>query len=123
MLPDWFDFEETLGKLDSAYWLDQAFIIWFERQVEDRIKITVEVGPIPYEERYQLLTMLGKHGISFQQNAKQEGKKHTKIYTACTEVKDWPSKQEVLKSMVELYNAPEINDMFRKTVLSVEGMV
>lgn len=122
VLPDWFDFEETLGKPDSAYWLGQAFIIWFERQVEDRIKITVEVGPIPYEDRYQLLTMLEKHGISFQQNAKQEGKKYTRIYTAWTEVKDWASKQEVLKSMMELYNAPEINDLFRKIALSVEGM-
>ncbi|RLQ91334.1 PD-(D/E)XK nuclease family protein [Planomicrobium sp. Y74] len=122
VLPDWFDFEETLGKPDSAYWLGQAFVIWFERQVENRIKITVEVGPIPYEERYQLLTMLEKHGISFQQNAKQEGKKYTKIYTAWTEVKDWASKQEVLNSMLELYNAPEINDLFQKIALSVEGM-
>ncbi|WP_341201111.1 PD-(D/E)XK nuclease family protein [Planomicrobium okeanokoites] len=122
VLPDWFDFEETLGKPDSTYWLGQAFIIWFERQVADRIKITVEVGPIPYEERYQLLTILEKHGISFQQNAKQEGKKYTKIYTAWTDVKDWASKQEVLNSMLELYNAPEINDLFRKIALSVEGM-
>lgn len=122
VLPDWFDFEETLGKPDSAYWLGQAFIIWFERQVEDRIKITVEVGPIPYEERYQLLTMLEKQGINFQQNAKQEGKKYTKIYTAWTEVNDWASKQEVLKSMLELYNAPEINDLFQKIAMSVERM-
>lgn len=65
VLPDWFDFEETLGKPDSAYWLGQA-IIWFERQVEDRIKIMVEVSPIPYEERVQLLTRLEKHDVSFQ---------------------------------------------------------
>lgn len=122
VLPDWFDFEETLGKPDSAYWLGQTFIIWFERQVEDRIKITLEVGPISYEERVQLLTMLEKHGVSFQQNAKQEGKKYTRIYTAWTGVKDWGSKQEVLNSIMELYNAPEINDLFRKIALSVEGM-
>lgn len=122
VLPDWFDFEETLGKPDSAYWLGQAFIIWFERRADERMKIAVEVGPIPYEERYQLLTILEKHGVSFQQNAKQEGKKYTRIYTAWTEIKDWASKQEVLKSMLELYNAPEINDLFRKIALSVEEM-
>lgn len=122
VLPDWFDFEETLAKPDSTDWLGQTLIIWFERQVENRIKVTVEVGPIPCEERYQLLSMLEKQGINFQQNAKQEGKKYTKIYTARTEVNDWASKQEVLKSMLQLYNAPEINDLFRKTVLSVEEM-
>ncbi|MBZ5201567.1 PD-(D/E)XK nuclease family protein [Planomicrobium chinense] len=122
VLPDWFDFEETLGKPDSSYWLGQAFIIWFERQVGERLKITVEIGPIPYEERYQLLTMLEAHGVHFQQNAKQEGKKYTRIYTAWTEVKDWASKQEVLKSMLELYDAPKLNELFQKIALSVESM-
>lgn len=122
VLPDWFDFEETLGQPVSAYWLDQALIIWFERQAEERLKITVEVGPILYKERYQLLTMLEKQGITFQQNAKQEGKKYTKIYTAWTEVKDWASKQEVLNSMLELYDTPQINDVFQKIALSVEAM-
>ncbi|MFP3358011.1 hypothetical protein R0K17_11705 [Planococcus sp. SIMBA_143] len=56
------------------YWLGQAFIIWFERQVGERLKITVEVGPIPYAERYRLLTELEKHSVSFQQSGKQEGK-------------------------------------------------
>lgn len=122
VLPDWFDFEETLGKPDSAYWLGQPFIVWFERQVEERLKITVEVGPIAYGERLHLLTMLEKHGVNFQQNAKQEGKKNTRIYTAWVEVKDWASKQEVLKSMLDLYNAPELNDLYRKIALSVEAM-
>lgn len=47
VLPDWFDFQETLGEPESAYWLGQAFIMWFERQVGERLKINVELGPIP----------------------------------------------------------------------------
>ncbi|TWT25299.1 hypothetical protein [Planomicrobium sp. CPCC 101110] len=90
--------------------------------MENRLKITVEVGPIPYEERVQLLTMLEKHGVSFRQNVKQEGKKYTRIYTAWTEVRGWASKQEVLNSILELYDAPEINDLFQKIALSVEAM-
>lgn len=122
ILPDWFDFQETLGEPASAYWLGQAFIIWFERQVGERLKITVEVGPIPYAERYRLLTELEKRGVSFQQSGKQEGKRYTRIYTAWTDVGDWASKQEVLKSMFVLYDAPELNDLFRKIAESVEVM-
>lgn len=122
VMPDWFDFEETLSKPDSSYWLGQAFIIWFERQVGERLKITVEIGPIPYEERYQLLTIIETHSVHFQQNAKQEGKKYTRIYTAWIEVKDWASKEEVLKSMLELYDAPKLNELFQKIALSVESM-
>lgn len=118
----WFDFEETWGKSVSASWLDQVFIIWFELQAEERLKITVEVGPIPYKERHQLLTMLEKQGGTFQQSEKQEGRKYTKIYTAWTEVEDWASKQEVLNSMLELYEAPGINDLFRKIAVSPEAM-
>lgn len=122
VLSDWFDFQETLGEPASAYWLGQAFVIWFERQVGERLKITVEVGPIPYTERYRLLTELEKRGVSFQQSGKQEGKRYTRIYTAWTDVGDWASKQEVLKSMFMLYDAPELNDLFQKIALSVERM-
>ncbi|WP_180956279.1 MULTISPECIES: PD-(D/E)XK nuclease family protein [unclassified Planococcus (in: firmicutes)] len=122
VLPDWFDFQETLGKPESAYWLGEAFIIWFERQVGERLKITVEVGPIPYAERYRLLTELENRDVSFQKSGKEEGKKYTKIYTAWTDVGDWASKQEVLKSMFVLYDAPELNDLFRKIAESVEAM-
>ncbi|MFP8782590.1 PDDEXK-like family protein [Planococcus plakortidis] len=122
ILPDWFDFQETLGEPASAYWLGQAFIIWFERQVGERLKVTVEVGPIPYEERLRLLTELEKRGVSFQQSGKEEGKRYTRIYTAWTDVGDWASKREVLKSMFVLYDAPELNDLFRKIAESVEVM-
>lgn len=65
---------------------------------------------------------LEKQGVSFQQNAKMEGKKYTKVYTAWADVSDWASKQKVLKSMLELYEAPELNDLFRKIAQSVESM-
>ena len=122
ILPDWFDFQETLGEPGSVYWLGQAFVIWFEQQVGERLKITVEVGPIPHAERYRLLTELEKRGVSFQQSGKQEGKRYTRIYTAWTDVGDWASKQEVLKSMLVLYDAPELDDLFRKIAESVEVM-
>lgn len=114
VLPDWFDFQETLGKPASVYWLGQAFIIWFEQQTDDRLKINVEVGPIQQEKRYLLLSSLETQGVSFRQDAKMEGKKYTKIYTGVTTLANWSSKQEVVKGMFELYNDQLLAELFQK---------
>lgn len=113
---------QTLHSSNASNRLDQVFIIWFERQVGESLKIIMKVGQIPYAERYRLLTELEKHGVAFRQSGKQEGKKYTKIYIPWTEVDDWSSKQEVLKSMFVLYDALELNGLFRKIAESVEVM-
>ncbi|WP_332698927.1 PD-(D/E)XK nuclease family protein [Halalkalibacter lacteus] len=122
ILPEWVDFVETIGEPEQGYWLGHGLIIWFERTWDERLKVNIEVGPIPFEERLKLLTALEFQGISFRTSAKLEGKKYTKIHTQTTEVLDWANKQEILEGMERLYHDPDINSTFKKIALAVETM-
>jgi hypothetical protein len=120
ILPDWSDFEEVIGKPEEGYWLGQGLIIWFERTWDERLKINVEVGPIPYENRYRLLTELEHQGVSFQSSGKLEGKKYTKIYTKTINIVDWANKQEIVDGMESLYHDRDINSTFKQIAVAIE---
>ncbi|MDG5788816.1 PD-(D/E)XK nuclease family protein [Evansella sp. AB-P1] len=122
ILPDWSDFEEVIGKPEEDYWLGQGLIIWFKRTWDERLKINVEVGPIPYESRYRLLTELEKQGVSFQSSGKLEGKKYTKVYTNTINIVDWANKQEIVNGMESLYHDPDINNVFKQIAVAIEKM-
>lgn len=122
LLPDWIDYERVLGKPEQGYWLGQGFIIWFERTGDDRLKINVEVGPIPFENRFRLLSELETLGVSFQSSGKLEGKKYTKIYTHAIDIKDWANKTTVVEGMEELYHHEGLNNTFKSIAIAVEKM-
>ncbi|WP_442600034.1 PD-(D/E)XK nuclease family protein [Neobacillus sp. D3-1R] len=122
ILPDWVDFKESIGEPEQGYWLGYGLINWFERTWDDRLKITIEVGPIPFEKRYKLLTALESQGVSLRQSAKMEGKKYTKIFTQTTIVSDWANKKEIVDGMERLYHDQDINSMFKNIASAIETM-
>ncbi|MFB5934813.1 PD-(D/E)XK nuclease family protein [Peribacillus castrilensis] len=122
ILPDWLDFAETIGEPEQGYWLGHGLIIWFERTWDERLKVNVEVGPVPFEKRLELLTAFESQGVSFRTSAKLEGKKYTKIYTQTTDISDWANKQEIVEKMERLYHDSDINSTFKKIALAVESM-
>ena len=101
---------------------DMKYTIWFERTWGERLKVNVEVGPIPFENRLKLLNELENQGIQFRQSAKIEGKKYTKVYTQVTDISDWASKQVLVEGMERLYQDPAINTVFKKIALAIESM-
>lgn len=122
ILPEWADFSEVIGEPEHGYWLGHGLIIWFERMWNEHLKVSVEVGPVPYEKRLQLLNAMESQGISFRATGKLEGKKYTKIYTATTEIADWANKQEIVKGMVTLFHDPALTETFKRVALAVENM-
>lgn len=120
--PEWADYKKTLGEPETGYWLGHGIAIWFKRKANEQLKIYVEVGPLPYEKRFRLLTALEQQGVSFRKEGKKEGKKYTRIYTSMTDIKDWSSKQEVLVGMKQLYENPAIEEIFNKIAAAVESM-
>lgn len=123
ILPDWADFKEFIGEPEQNYWLGHGLIIWFERTPDERLKINVEVGPIPYENRLKLLSRLEEQGVSFRSTGKLEGKKYTRIFTQTTTVSDWADKKTVLEAMNQLYHDSELNSTFKKIALAIELMM
>ncbi|MGM0840273.1 MAG: PD-(D/E)XK nuclease family protein [Bacillota bacterium] len=120
ILPEWQDFDQALGIPEEGYWLGHGLITWFERTWDDRLKINLEVGPIPYENRLRFLNSLESQGVKFRATAKMEGKKYTKIYTATSDVEDWSDLHRVLKDMTKLYDDPNLKSVFKKIALSLE---
>ncbi|ESU33413.1 hypothetical protein G3A_06355 [Bacillus sp. 17376] len=120
ILPEWLDYTETIGEPEQGYWRGHGLIIWFERTWNERLKISIEVGPVPYENRLKLLNALEFQGISIRPTAKLEGKKYTKIYTETLSIIDWANKQEVVTGMETLYHNEGLKDTLRKIAKAVE---
>lgn len=122
ILPEWVDFSEEIGEPEQGYWLGHGLIIWFERMWNEQLKVSVEVGPVPFEKRLKLLNAMESQGISFRATGKMEGKKYTKIYTETTEIADWANKQEIVKGMETLFHDPNLKEIFKGIALAVEKM-
>jgi hypothetical protein len=122
ILPDWTDFVETIGKPEEGYWLGHGLIIWFERTWNERLKLTIEVGPVPDEKRIALLNALEDEEISIRSSSKLEGKKYTRIYNQFTDVSDWAVKTEVVEAMERLYQDHQTKTIFKKIASAVENM-
>lgn len=122
ILPEWVDFVETIGEPEQGYWLGYGLIIWFERTWDERLKINVEVGPIPFEQRLKLLHALENQGISIRSSAKLEGKKYTKIFTSTISITDWANKQEIVTGMEQMYHDTALLSTFKKIACAVESM-
>lgn len=122
ILPEWLDFADTIGEPESGYWRGHGMIIWFERTWNEHLKVNIEIGPIPYNNRLELLTALEFQGVFIRTSAKLEGKKYTKIYTQTTEILDWANKQEIVVGMEHLYHDPNMHSMFKMLALAVQKM-
>lgn len=122
ILPEWLDFAELIGEPEPGYWLGHGLVIWFERTWNDRLKLTIEVGPLPYENRVRLLDALEREGVSFRASAKQEGKKYTRIYTQFVDISDWASKVEVYRGMLEIYHSDELRFVFKQMAAAAARM-
>ncbi|KAB2331285.1 PD-(D/E)XK nuclease family protein [Bacillus mesophilum] len=122
ILPEWADFEDILGKPELGYWLGHGLIIWFERTWDDFLKVNVEVGPVPYENRLNLLNALETLGVSFRTSAKLEGKKYTKIYTETSIISDWANKESIAEGMIRLFNDDKFNNLLRCIAIAIERL-
>lgn len=122
ILPQWADFAETMGEPEFDYWLGNGLIIWFERTGNDQLKITIELGPIPFEKRFAFLTELENLGMPIRPSAKSEERKYTKIYTQTTDISDWANKNEIIHGMEQLYHDTKLEETFKRIALVVESM-
>ncbi|MCT4796353.1 PDDEXK-like family protein [Exiguobacterium alkaliphilum] len=105
VMDDWLPSLQKMHRL-KRYWLNYGLIVWFERKGSKRLKLYVEVGPINYKERLELLEALEVKGISFLKSGKQEEKKFTRIYTETIDVSDWTNATVVKDAMMTLIEDP-----------------
>lgn len=122
ILKEWVDYEGLIGKPDEGYWRGNGLIVWFERTWNDKLKITVELGSIPQDNRIRLLESFEQQGISIRPIAKLEGKKYTKIYTEVMTVSDWADKFKLVECMKELTHAESFTRLLTQISMALESL-
>ncbi|TCI77905.1 hypothetical protein EVJ20_08075 [Exiguobacterium sp. SH0S1] len=118
--PQWAPYLERMEQLGNSYWLGYGLIIWFSREWNQDLKIHVEVGPIDYPDRLELLEALRDQGVSFRPSGMLEGKKYTKIYVATIPVSGWTDTACVERAMTTLVTSSAYKELETK-VLDVLG--
>lgn len=119
ILPEWKQLDEVIGTPKDNWWLNNALIIWFERTWNERIKLTIEVGPLEHTERLSFLTRLEENGLVIRSSAKQSGAMYTKIYTAYKKVANWADKEELASAMESLVKESH----FKKTETAIAASI
>lgn len=62
IMPEFRLLEEQFGIPKRKWWLNNCAIMWFERLTGNRLKLTLEIGPLESQKRVSLLTTLESKG-------------------------------------------------------------
>ncbi|KEK22840.1 PD-(D/E)XK nuclease family protein [Bacillus gaemokensis] len=123
IFPEWKQLDEVLGVPNEEWWLNNALIIWFERKADDRMKLIIEVGPLEYEKRLQLLCKLEENGINIKARSKEAGAMYTRIYAANERINNWADKDEILRTMNTMYNSNGFNEAIAAVSETIKGII
>lgn len=111
ILPEFLLLDDILGVPKSNYWLNNVFIMFFERSGDNRLRLILEIGPIEHENRLILLNELEKNNIKIKPISKQADAIYTRISTSFIEVEDWTDINEIHEAMQSLYNDEELQNI------------
>jgi hypothetical protein len=83
---------------------------WFERLPDDRLKLTVELGPLQIEKRLEMVKELENFGLSLNEQSKLPSSRFTRLASKAKVISDWNDEVEVYEMMGKLFNDLKIQD-------------
>lgn len=104
IMPQFRSLEEQFGIPKWNWWLNNCAIMWFERLKDNRLKLTLEIGPLEPQKRLMLLHKLESKGKKISLQAKRPEAMFTKIYTRTCPISNWSGEDVVLSAMNELFS-------------------
>ncbi|UTG82733.1 PD-(D/E)XK nuclease family protein [Bacillus paranthracis] len=123
IMPEFRLLEEQFGIPKRKWWLNNCAIMWFERLTDNRLKLTLEIGPLESQKRVSLLTTLERKGKKISVVAKKPGTLYTKIYTNTYNISDWSDENVVIHAMNELFNNTKCQNVIQMlTDIAEEGV-
>lgn len=96
------------------WWFNLPFILWFERLSDKRLKLTLELGPINFDERILIINKLEKLRIKISDYAKRSESNYTRLFSKAIPIEDWANSKEIFEVMNILYNNADLQDKLRK---------
>lgn len=117
ILPVFRVLERKFGQTrEKWWWHDSTFVFWFDRLNDDRLKLTLELGPLLSDKRLEIIEALEGLGVSFNQKSKLPTAKYTRLHSQSKVILDWNDENEVYSSMLQLYNDKKFQELL--TLLS-----
>lgn len=111
ILPKFLILNDVLGTPRQNYWLNNAFIIFFERLGDNRLRLIIEIGPIEYEKRLILLNKLEENNLKIKSKSKEADSVYTRVSISFIEVEDWTDIDEIYEAMNSLYHEEGVQDV------------
>ncbi|MDA1810944.1 PD-(D/E)XK nuclease family protein [Bacillus sp. HSTU-bmb18] len=123
IMPEFRLLEEQFGIPKRKWWLNNCAIMWFERLTGNRLKLTLEIGPLESQKRVSLLTALESKGKKISAAAKKPGTLYSKIYTNTYNISNWSDEVMVIHAMNELFNDKKCQNVIQMlTEIAEEGV-
>lgn len=123
IIPEFRLLEEQFGVPKWNWWLNNCAIMWFERLKDNRLKFTLEIGPLESQKRLALLTRLEGKGKTISLVAKRPKALYTRIYTSTCNISNWSDEDVVINAMNELFNDEECKNVIQMlTDIAEEGV-
>ncbi|MCU5103618.1 PD-(D/E)XK nuclease family protein [Bacillus cereus] len=123
IMPEFRKLEEQFGTPKWNWWLNNCAIMWFERLKDNRLKLTLEIGPLESQKRLALLTRLESKGRKISVAAKRPEASYTRIYTNTSNISNWSDEDIVIQAMNELFNDADCQNVIQMlTEIAEEGV-
>jgi hypothetical protein len=105
--PAWFvpkEFNNCFKKIGDDNWCNgYPFAFWFMKRTE-KLGIIIEIGPfIDESKRRDFLNHLKDYNFKIYDKSFKVGGKYTRIFTKYPKFQDWDNKEEIIKTMDNLY--------------------
>lgn len=100
----------SIKNLESVYswWFNLPFVIWFEKLGDGRLKLILELGPVEYEDRINIINRLEEYGVKISNQSKRTESKYTKLFSKAISIDSWTETQEIYQAMKKLYENQEL---------------
>ncbi|HOO62193.1 MAG TPA: PD-(D/E)XK nuclease family protein [Bacillota bacterium] len=98
-------------KMEHGWRAEYPVCFWFSNYY-GKLKLTLEIGPFDNpRRRTEFLTLLEEKGIKLRKNAKDAGRKYTRIYNKTVNINDWTDEEELTDCMTKLFKDKKANDI------------
>lgn len=107
-------FEINDFKTSYNWWFNKPFVMWFERLSDRRLKLTLELGPIKYDDRINIINQFENMGMKISNQAKRTESKYTRLFSQTIFINNWTNSDELYKAMTILYNDKDLQNKLIK---------
>jgi hypothetical protein len=119
LLPFFRELEQIYGTTrEKWWWHNSTFTYWFDRFRDDRLKLTLELGPLEPEKMEDIIQKLEASGLVFSIKSKLLTAKYTRLFSKAKVIRDWDDVNAVTREMAFLFNVPKSQEI----ILLIENL-